>query len=275
MLTKGMGRGFGRRLLIRLLIGWAGFGPAQAEPVDIQVGGYVFPPYVDVGVDGQARGLSLDLIAALNQHQQEYRFRFVLTSSNRRYADFAAGRFDLILFEDLRWGWANTVMTSTAPLVQDSDRFVTGRLVGRDQDYFAELCGKQIFAVRGYHYAFANFDADPDALASRFKITLLDPSAASLERGLQQVANGQTELMIVTDSYLQHYLAQRPAMRERLLRAATPDGEYRLGALVRQQPTLDAAGFDALLAGLRANGSLQALAGRYGISQLLEPVPAR
>jgi len=250
-----------------LCIGSVCAGSVHAEAVTVRVGGYLFPPYVDVTANGEAVGLAPDLLAALNRSQSEFRFHFVLTSPNRRFQDFAAGRFDMMLFEDQRWGWANTVMEPTTPFLRDGDVFVSQS--HRDQSYFAELTGKRIFAVRGYHYAFADYSADPELLKQRFGVDLLDPRGPSLDRGLQAVANGQTELMMITESYLLYYFQQRPDLRERLLVAAEPDSVYRHGALVRRQPGFNAGRFDQLLDLLRSNGELDQLTNRYGISHLL------
>ena len=245
-------------------------GPA---PIEVRVGGYSFPPYVDFAADGDPHGFALDLLASLNRQQQRYWFRFVATSPNRRYQDFATGRFDMMLFEHLSWGWANEMMEASRPFLRDSDRFVTAVAAGRDQQYFATLDNKHIFATHGFHYRFVGDDPDPAALASRFRLALLDPKASSLDRGLQQIALGQADLMVVTDSYLQHYFRQRPAMSQQLLLAAEADSEYLHGALLRRQRALTAAEFDGLIAGLRQSGELQRLAEQYGVGSLLLPAP--
>ena len=69
----------------------------------------------------------------MNRSQDHYQFRFVLTSPNRRFQDFAAGRFDMMLFEDIRWGWANQMMEATQPFLHDADLFVTTVRGGRSR----------------------------------------------------------------------------------------------------------------------------------------------
>lgn len=251
-----------------LVLCWCS-GLAMADPMTIRVGAYPFPPFVDLATSGEVSGLTPDMLAVLNDSQDRYRFELVLTSPNRRFQDFAAGRFDMILFEDPRWGWANTMMDASLPILRDGDVFVTARQADRDQSYFNDLRGKRLYAIRGYHYAFAGFDADPESLQQRFRIELLDPRGPSLDRGLQHVAGGQAELMVITASYLAFYFQQRPVMRERLLMANRFDSEYQLGALVRRQLSLTAAGLDALLNALRERGELETLTRRYGVSEAL------
>lgn len=265
-----------RRLWLAALLGLGlglGASVTAAAAIEVRVGGYAFPPFVDLGAGEQPYGLALDLLSILNRQQQQYRFSFVLTSPNRRFQDFAAGRFDMMLFEDLRWGWANQMMVASRPFLRDGDVFVTRQSPERDQQYFATLTGKQIFAVRGYHYAFAGYVADPDELKARFGVELLDPRSNSLERGLQQVASGQPDLLITTATFLRHYFVHKPTMREQLLLAEKWDSEYQHGALVHRQHAFSAAQFDGLMEQLRANGELQAVLARYGMSDLLITPP--
>lgn len=250
-----------------LLVVWFSTAMAATEAVTVRVGGYAFPPYVDVDSQHQPFGLTLDLLALLNESQNQFRFEFVLTSPNRRFQDFAAGRFDAIVFEDSRWGWANQMMEASPAFLRDGDRFVSGRKPERNQRYFAELGNKRIFAVRGYHYAFLDFQAEPGN--SPLRVELLDPTSASLDRGLQQIASDHADLMITTDSYLQYAFLQQPALRDRVLLAEKYDTEYALGALVRKQQRFTAAHFDQLIHQLHDSGQLQALAARYGIADKL------
>jgi hypothetical protein len=70
---------------------------------DVKVGGYEFQPFVDIDRNMKARGLTLELIDPLNQHQKQYRFTFVPTTARRRYQDFEAQNFDMLFFENPNW----------------------------------------------------------------------------------------------------------------------------------------------------------------------------
>lgn len=48
----------------------------SAAPFSVTVGGYVFPPFVDLGANGSPIGLTIDLIEWLNEAQSDYRFSF-------------------------------------------------------------------------------------------------------------------------------------------------------------------------------------------------------
>ncbi len=70
----------------------------HAKPV-VNVGGYLFAPYVDVSEDGLFQGFTIDLIAAFNQLQTEVEFQFVNTSIENRYQAYDIRRFDMMFFE--------------------------------------------------------------------------------------------------------------------------------------------------------------------------------
>ena len=57
----------------------------------IRVGGYPYAPFVVKDDSGHYRGLTLDLIALLNDIQQDVHFVFVPTSAPHRYKALALG----------------------------------------------------------------------------------------------------------------------------------------------------------------------------------------
>jgi ABC-type amino acid transport substrate-binding protein len=245
-------------LLACLLLGT---GPALAEPQDepqtVWVGGYAFPPFVD-----KSAGVTHELIKAMNRAQQDYQFRFIPTSSKRRYADLARGAFSVILFENIEWGWdRQQVEASKVYLQGDGEVYVALNKPGRDQRFFENLSQRSLIAVTGYHYGFANFNADAAELKKRYRITFSDDNEASLR--MLQLERG--EVAIITKSYLQHYLQQRPALRERLLISERLDQAYAHTALVKKGSRPSAEEIDALFARMAASGALAEVWRKYGL----------
>ena len=60
----------------------------------------------------------------------------------------------------------------------------------------------------GYHYAFANFNADPKFMAEHFNATL----TYSHDSNLLMVARGRADIALVTRSYLSDFLARNVDM---------------------------------------------------------------
>lgn len=233
-----------------------------AEPV--KVGGYEFAPFVELDASGHAGGLTIDLLALLNRSQRDYSFQFVTTSPSRRYRDFEERRFDLIAFESIDWGWADQKLPVDASRVflTGGERYVATAQPGRGQDYFDDLAHRRLVGIRGYHYGFAGFEADPVRLAQRFELALVNDNEASIE----MILRGRGDVAVVTDLYLGRYLIQHPAARPQLLISDRFDQAYRHTILVRRGSKPDVREIDALLGQLEASGRLAGLFASYGAS---------
>jgi ABC-type amino acid transport substrate-binding protein len=186
----------------------------------IRIGGYPFPPFVEV-VDGQPGGLTLDLIAATNKAQTRYRLDFVPTVADQRYAGLSGGKFDLILFESPDWGWPRGKIADLA-LREGSEIYVALALPGRDQGFFANLAERRIAIVSGFHYGFAGMETNGAALARRFDILETKEPGDSL----QAVLDGEAEVAVLNDVFVKRLLAEVPEMAETLLIGETPDQRY-------------------------------------------------
>ena len=145
--------------------------PAQAAQL-VRVGAAHFPPYTIRPENGADTGLLPQLVEALNRLQSDYQFVLVPTSIPRRFGDFKQGRIDMAIFENPDWGWKEIPHADVDLGLEDAEIFVAQREDGRQQNYFADLTGKRLALFSGYHYEFANFNADPKFLAQNFNATL-------------------------------------------------------------------------------------------------------
>jgi polar amino acid transport system substrate-binding protein len=232
-----------------------------AEPLQVRVGGYQFAPFVEFGQDGRASGLTLDLIEAMNQFQQDYQFIFIATEPTLRYKEFSAQRFDMLLFENKAWGWQNYPVDSSQPYLTGGERYIAKALPGRDQQYFTALSDKRLVGIRGYHYRFADFVDDPDVLHNRFNINLIDSNAGSI----RMVLSGRADIAVVTQSFLTRYFQHHPTLRAQLLVSDHFDQHYQHTALIRRGMALDAEAIDELLSAMQAQGQLDQLWRKYGV----------
>ncbi|BAE52256.1 substrate-binding periplasmic protein [Paramagnetospirillum magneticum] len=236
--------------------------PAWAGQV-VKVGGYEFAPFVEMNAAGKPDGLALRLIEAMNAHQDRFTFQFVPTSPNRRYKDFEAGQFDVILFESPDWGWVERKLPiqPSRVFLDGGEIYITQAKPGRDQGFFAELGDKRMVGILGYHYGFAGFEADPAVLASRFRMALVNDNAASIEMILKE----RGDVAVVTDAYLKRWLRSRPEARSRLLVSERFDQRYAHHALVRAGGAFTAADMDRLLDAMDKDGTLAGLWRNFGI----------
>ena len=251
-------------LLVALAVFWVL--PAQAAQL-VRVGAAHFPPYTIRPESGADTGLLPQLVEALNALQTDYQFVLVPTSIPRRFGDFKQGRIDMAIFENPDWGWKEIAHTDVDMGLEDAEIFVAQRENGRQQNYFADLKGKRLALYSGYHYEFANFNADPKYLADTFNATL----TYSPDSNLLMVLRGRADIALVTRSYLFDYLLRNEKVRDELLVSQRIDQIYHHYAILRPTAPITGEAFGKLLQGLRDNGQMLKIFDPYKIAVV--PVP--
>ncbi|CAI8979963.1 MULTISPECIES: substrate-binding periplasmic protein [Pseudomonas] len=251
-------------LLVALAVFWVL--PAQAAQL-VRVGAAHFPPYTIRPESGADTGLLPQLVEALNALQTDYQFVLVPTSIPRRFGDFKQGRIDMAIFENPDWGWKEIAHTDVDMGLEDAEIFVAQRENGRQQNYFADLKGKRLALYSGYHYEFANFNADPKYLADTFNATL----TYSHDSNLLMVLRGRADIALVTRSYLFDYLLRNEKVRDELLVSQRIDQIYHHYAILRPTAPITGEAFGKLLQGLRDNGQMLKIFDPYKIAVV--PVP--
>jgi len=212
-------------------------------------------------VDGKFEGIALDLIKAMNDLQDTYFFKFVPTSSKRRYRDFDHGDFDLIMFESIQWGWAGKPIEKSDVIYQGGEVYITGALPGRGQDYFDDFKNKRILGYVGYHYGFADFNSDEAVLEKQFNIKFTQTH----EGNIRSVASGRADIAVVAISFLKKYLHHHPEIAEKILISQKLDQQYNLTMLMRSntRPTIDE--INVLILKMKDNGTFKRIFESYGI----------
>ena len=250
-----------KSLLLGALLCLLAQGAAAAAPV-VRVGGYNFPPFVFFNHDGSYSGLTLDMIQAMNRFQDDYRFRFVPTSAQRRYRGMERGAFQMIFFESVLWGWQGRKVKPTRVYLKGGEVFIARKLPGRTTAYFDFLGGKRIIGILGYHYAFANFRTDPDYLRRIFNMVL----TTSPSGNIMMVIRGRADIAVVTKSYLELFLKKHPAYRKLLMVSPRMDQIYHHTILVKDgtRPGVDE--MNQLLDAMERAGVLHRLWRKYGLS---------
>ncbi|MDE1165887.1 MAG: transporter substrate-binding domain-containing protein [Pseudomonas sp.] len=240
--------------------------PGWAATV-IKIGAAHFPPYTVRPESGADTGLLPQLVEDLNKVQADYTFVLVPTSIPRRFRDFDDGRVDMAIFENPEWGWAKIPHVSVDMGLEDAEVFVARRLDSREQDYFADLSGKRLALFSGYHYAFADFNADPQFLAEHYNASL----TYSHDSNLMMVLRDRADIALVTRSYLYDYLSRNPDVIDKLLVSDRVDQVYHHYALIRPQAPITGAQFNQYLQQLRDNGDMLKVFEPYRIA--VRPLP--
>lgn len=246
-------------LLLFSLSGWS-------HPL-IKVGGYPYAPFVVKLPDSSYEGLTLDLIAKLNEIQQEVRFVFVPTSAANRYKALDLGRFSLMLFEDTKWGWDTDKFKMTAPFLGGGEVYVALNKTGRDQRFFDDPSRHHLIGVTGYHYGVGQFNADPLYLQRKLNITLVKDNVSAL----QALLKGRGEIAILNVSYLNQYLLSHPDTADQLLISQKWDQRYQHRAILHPEAPITPAQLEQWLAALKQKGELDRLWTKYGVQQHATP----
>ncbi|MFJ4193532.1 substrate-binding periplasmic protein [Pseudomonas sp. NPDC089534] len=240
--------------------------PVQAAQL-VRVGAAHFPPYTIRPENGADTGLLPELVEALNRSQSDYRFELVPTSIPRRFGDFKEGRTDMAIFENPDWGWKDIPHSTVDMGLEDAEIFVAQNEPGRQQSYFADLKGKRLALYSGYHYEFANFNADPKYLADTYNASL----TYSHDSNLLMVLRGRADIALVTRSYLFDYLLRNDKVRDELLVSQRIDQVYHHYAIISPKAPITGEAFGKLLQGLRDNGQMLKIFEPYKIAVV--PVP--
>lgn len=234
-----------------------------AKPIEVRVGGYVFEPYIVERENGQWGGLTVDLIDALNRQQNDYFFKLVHTSAIRRYDDFRNGFFDLIFFEDLKWGWKDIQSKYSDVFLTGGEYFValkhelSDRVARkeRDQLFFKSLAGKRVAGVRGFHYNFNQFRSTINVDRTDYEMVLAQNSVSCLT----MILKDRADIAVVSRSLVNRFISENPQFRDTFIISKTPDQVYQHRLLIRDQAPIAVADIDAMMLGLKKNGVMSTI----------------
>ncbi|OEJ65122.1 hypothetical protein BEN30_15685 [Magnetovibrio blakemorei] len=211
----------------------------------IKVGIYRFPPFVDFNALGEPEGLSLEMLKRLNEIQDDYRFEPVVTSPGARYADFSAARFDMMIFENINWGWTQRKLpiVQTPEFMSGGERYITLAQPGRTQNYFDDLSNKTIACIVGYHYGFAGFKDDPGYLREKFGARLVRRA----DELILALLSGHADIAVVTEALLFKNFADTPGLKGKILVSDRYDQVYSHRVVLRKGIALSVADMSELM----------------------------
>ncbi|QTA82290.1 Solute-binding protein family 3 domain-containing protein, MltF-like [Desulfonema limicola] len=228
----------------------------------IKVGGYVFPPFVEESQD-EYRGITFDLIEEMNKFQNRFEFIFYLTSPKRRYQDFNGKAYDLMFFENIKWGWSNNKdIQASKVFLKGGEVYITKLSLSKDNSWFNSLEGKSIAGYLGYHYGFAGFNADETFLREKFNVKL----GTSHEMNIQLVLRDRIDMAVITKSYLDKYIMQHPEIKKQIIISDKYDQIYEHTILVRKNLNLEVEDINILLDEMEKQGVLKKLWEKNGIT---------
>ncbi|WP_417685689.1 hypothetical protein [Pseudidiomarina gelatinasegens] len=231
---------------------------AAAEPINVRVAAYEFPPYYSDTMDSHLIG---EVLNELNNIQDKYLFTLERVAPNGRYFALSEkGCCDLMLFEDPSWGWqdAEYPVEVTEPLLIGRERFVAMKQINRGQQFF-ETKGLRFGGIVGYHYPFAANEKDNRVLEEQYGIYLTHSHHANL----RMLMNGRLDLIMLADDFIQTMLTETE--REQLLLSDKPYGVYKLRAVISAGKTVKPSEFKRFLKQLKQQGKLTEIFQRFHV----------
>jgi len=218
----------------------------------VKVGLAHFPPYIEAR-ETKVTGLAIDMLNLMNQHQDTYEFVPVRTTASTRHREFSAGRHDMSLFDNLSWGWGSLYVEASDEYLNGGEVYIAQAKPGRDESYFTDFKNKKMIGMLGYHYAFADFNAEPEYLRETYHMELTQSNNGSIK---MVMAGNRGDIAVVTKAFLFKYLNEHPEDRNKLLISKKLDQEYHFVSIIRKgiKPTVKE--LNNLLQQLKDNGSL-------------------
>jgi len=244
-------------LILLSPLSWAA---PQAE-IQVKVGIYPYPPYVEQNEQGEYEGIAISLIQLLNEHQNQYQFVAVPISPKRRYQAFKMGDYGIIFFENSAWGWEDIPVEISRPYQTDGEVYVALAEENRDQQYFADLNNKRMIGILGFHYGFAGFNADENYLRQNFHMIL----SWTNEKNLALLRERHGDIAVMSKAFLHRFFKDNPDAREEFLVSDRYDQRYQHSALIRPGFMPGANEINQLMDELKSNGKLLELFRPYGI----------
>ncbi len=238
-----------------------GYTQTVQSETTINVGGYVFPPFLDIQ-NQQYTGILIDTIQAFNKSQTQYKFKFTSTSSKRRYHDLSSGRFDVIMFESEKWGWDSQPVHASSTLLTNSEIYIAKRQQQRSQQFFESIQDRKLVAVLGYHYRFANYMSNADYLNELFNIRLV----SSMETVINQIIHGQADIGVVTYTYLKYFYKQHPLIEPQILIGDVVDHQYEQKAILAKNRNITLDQLNEIISKVQQSGRFNEILLEHGIA---------
>lgn len=227
-------------------------GAKAAEPVLVKVGAYEYG-VVYYFENGTPNGMVPTLIGLLNSIQNEYQFDLVETSSRRRYLDLQEGNIDLVLLENPLWGWQDYDVKFSDKLVSTEDIYIRRRDKPTRGDPFADIYLQSIICVLGFHYGFAEFNADPAYLKEFYDVEL----AYNETEVLNGIVRGDAQIGIVSAGFFARQLSVKPELGDSIDIGPEPDAIHDLVSVISGKSSISVVDFNRLIEKLQADGTLQ------------------
>lgn len=267
------------------------------EPVPVTVAAYEFPPYYSSHLERHLLG---ELLAALNERQDEFEFEVIEVRPPHRYQALAsAGCCELIFFEAVKWGWQPYLLDNdpSATSAEHAGRSVVkGPQLTRGADFQmvhatetetqADSSGTshgstppnalsqkieqdngppRIGGIVGYHYEFVGFQNDVELLENEHNLYLADNHITLLN----MLRRGRLDRILLNQELFSVLKTQSPDLARGLEASGIVDQQYVTHVLISAHGQISAVWLRQQLDAMYASGELQTLFQSFGLDDFL------
>lgn len=204
----------------------------------------------------------MELLNYMNTVQSTYKFEPVQTSTMRKIRDFKNGSYDLGFFDNLKWGWDKADVDASQVYMRGKEIYIAKKKPGRTEDYFTDFTGKSMVGMLGYHYGFANFNADASYLRKKYNMQ----TSTSNEGSIKMILHDRGDIAVVSDAFLNWYLITHPEARAKILISKKVDQHYLLTAIVRKNIRPSVQEINTLLSKFKQSKQFKSMVDRYGVT---------
>jgi len=248
--------------LLMLIIGFSrlAYGLISPEVIEIKVGTIPRPPFL---ASHDMTGAAPEVLAAMNQVQNQFEFILVSVPTKRRIQSLADGWVDIFMWDNPAWGWKKDGLSLSSALVANKDIFLALRQEQRNQAFFADLSDKRLVAVHGYHYRFADYVTDEGRLSKMFNISLVSDEELTIKMLLAKRA----DIAVVSTLTLNWFLLRYPQYRDKFIISERVDSSHERFFLVPKSAPVQAKELNAIMAKADQQGLLSVIYRRYGLEK--------
>ncbi|AZZ36759.1 hypothetical protein CIK05_08130 [Bdellovibrio sp. qaytius] len=232
------------------------------KPLIVKVGVVHFPPYIEIEPNGNTGGMIVEFLDYMNAVQSTYKFEPVQTSAMRKIRDFENGSYDVGFFDNLKWGWNPAEVDASTVYMHGKEIYIAKKKPGRTEKYFNDFKGKSMVGMLGYHYGFANFNADSRYLRKKYNMQ----ASTSNEGSVKMILHDRGDIAVVSDAFLHWYFITHPEARAQILTSNKVDQDYFLSVIVRKSVRPSVQEINTMLGKFKLSHQFKSMADRYGIT---------
>ncbi len=228
----------------------------HATTIVVKVGAGTRPPFL---IDKVA-GMGPEIISALNLVQSKFTFELVPVPISRRVQSLKDGWVDIVMWDNINWGWEGLELDVSVPLLHSKDIFISYANDNKTQAYFSSFSDKRICGVSGYHYKFLNYETEYYKLKEMYDIRFVRTEEESIKMALHK----RCDVSAVSESALNWFFKLHPQNQEEIIISNIYDTQYTRHFLLPKYAPISAAEVNVIVKKAYELGLLAPIYKKYG-----------